>query len=466
MFRTVGERTSVKSTRRSSQSSAKRRETPFESMASDLVDSLSEGFRSDRSTFDREPAASRTRSNQLRIDVPLLLTLITLLVFGLIIVYSASYNHSISIYGNPNTIFFRQVAWLIIGVFVATILVFLNYHYWRLLAVPLLGLTLVALTGVLFFNIVLNGAVRTLWGASVQPSELAKLVIIIYLSVWLTAKQDHLTNISFGLIPLATLLGVVGGLILLQPDFSAVVTLLALGGLLFFLAGGDLRQIVMLLVIALVVGLAIVYFSSTGSQRIQDWMIGLKDPTEASYHVRRAFEAFVNGGWFGSGLGRGGTKVTGLPVPPTDSIFAVVGEEVGVVGAVGLVMLYVIFFWRGMSIARRAPDQLGALLAAGVSLWIALEAFINMAVIVNLVPFAGNALPFISAGGSNLVMSLAAAGILLNVSRLAERRREENGQFFSGSFYRNAVINLRWRDRRRRVSRAERSASAEHQPKP
>ena len=172
-----------------------------------------------------------------------------------------------------------------------------------------------------------------------------------------------------------------------------------------------------------------------------------------SYHVRWAFEAFVKGGWFGVGIGKAETKLIGLPVPPTDSIFAVVGEETGVFGALSLVGLYVLLLWRGLTISRRAPDQLGALLAAGLSLWIALEAFINMAVMVNLLPFAGNALPLISSGGSNMIVSLAAIGILLNISRLSERKKEENGKLF------DAVVDLRRRDRRRSVSSAGRAAS-------
>ena len=148
------------------------------------------------------------------------------------------------------------------------------------------------------------------------------------------------------------------------------------------------------------------------------------------------------------------TKVIGLPVPPTDSIYAVIGEETGVFGSVALVICYVLFFWRGIRVASRAPDDLGALLAAGLSLWIAIEAFINMAVMVNLMPFAGNALPFISYGGSNLVVSLAAVGILLNVSRLSVQNMEDQGRLFG------AVVNLRWRDRGRRVSRPYRSTGA------
>jgi cell division protein FtsW len=171
-------------------------------------------------------------------------------------------------------------------------------------------------------------------------------------------------------------------------------------------------------------------------------------------HLSRSLEALVKGGWFGVGIGRADTKLTGLPVPPTDSIFAVVGEETGFAGALALVVLYLLILWRGLSIAQRAPDGLGRLLAAGLSLWIVIEALINMAVIVGLVPFAGNALPFISAGGSNLVVSLVAIGILLNISRLSNQNREEEARTF------DAVVNLRWRDRGRRVPGTRRSASA------
>ena len=173
----------------------------------------------------------------------------------------------------------------------------------------------------------------------------------------------------------------------------------------------------------------------------------------ASDHVRRSLEAFVNGRWFGVGIGNGVTKVTGLPVPHTDSIFAVIGEETGMIGAVSLLILYSLILWRGMKIARRAPDELGALLAAGLTLWITFEAFINMAVMVNLLPFAGNALPFISAGGSNMVVSMAAIGILLNISRLSVKTQEDSGRFFS------AVVDLRGRNRRGRVPRSDRTTS-------
>jgi cell division protein FtsW len=303
----------------------------------------------------------------------------------------------------------------------------------------------------LFMNEILLGAKRSLYQGSYQPSELSKVVTILYLSVWLYAKRELLHDITLGLFPLGVILGVIGGLIYLQPDLSAAATILIIGGLLFFLAGGDLKQICVLLVIAIAAGWLVVQISPTGHERVVEFVAGLKDPTQASYHVQRSFSAIVNGGWFGVGIGRAQSKLTGLPVPPTDSIFAVIVEELGAFGALFLICLYATVIWRGLVIARRAPDMLGTLLATGLVVWIGLEASINMTVMVGLLPFAGNALPFVSAGGSNLVSSLAAIGILLNISRQrGEISNEEEWRSYS------AAVNLRGWNRRRRVPRPRR----------
>lgn len=390
----------------------------------------------------------------LGLDVPMLLVSITLVLFGMVMVYSASTDYSLLLYGEPNRIFLRQLQVFGLSVIALIVLIFFDYRFWLKLALPALGVTIIALFAVLVINEERHGAVRTLWEGSIQPSELAKLVMIIYLSVWLYSKRDILKDVKFGLLPMAGIMGIVGGLIIVQPDISAFITIFALGGILFFLAGGDLKQIFILIVVAGLVGTLIVLWSDTGSQRINSFLPGLVDPMQAPYHVRRSMEAMVSGGWIGLGIGKALTKYTGLPVPPTDSIFAVVSEETGVIGAAFLVGLYMVFLWRGLTIARHAPDGLGSLLAAGLSLWIVMEALINMAVMVNLLPFAGNALPFISYGGSNLFVSICAVGILLNISRLSTKTKEDEGRFFG------EVIDLRWRNRRRRVSGARRVGSA------
>ncbi len=239
--------------------------------------------------------AGKRRSVQLGIDVPLLIVTAILLIFGLLMVYSASWDYSFQLYGSATRIFTRQLMFMGLGIIGAVVLTFLDYHFWRRLAVPAMAVTIFMLLGVLFVNEMRNGAVRTLWGGSIQPSELAKLVTVIYLSVWLFSKREHLGNISLGLIPLAAILGVLGGLIFIQPDLSAVITIFFLGGSLFFLAGGDLRQIGFLILVALLFGWLIVALNSTGSDRVASYLAGLQDPNQASYHVQRSFEAFVNG---------------------------------------------------------------------------------------------------------------------------------------------------------------------------
>ena len=388
------------------------------------------------------------------IDIPLILTVVALVVFGLIMLYSASFDFSFNQFGSPTYMFIRQLRWLGVGLLLAFGLSYFDYHHWRQMVVFAMLGTIGLLIIVLFINEIRLGASRTLYEGSYQPSEIAKLVAVIYLSVWLYAKRDFLHDLSLGLIPLGVILGIIGGLIYLQPDLSAAGTVLVLGGLLFFLAGAEIKQIVFLLILAIFMGWVVVQFSATGQDRVASFVAGLQDPTHASYHVQRSFEAVIKGGFFGVGLGQADTKLTGLPFAPTDSIFAVVAEELGLFGSILLMGLYATLVWRGLVIARRAPDMLGTLLAAGMTFWIGMEALINMTVMVGLMPFAGNALPFISAGGSNLVSTLCAIGIMLNISRQSgeSTKKEENDRRSFG-----AVVDLRRGNGRRSVSRPRRS---------
>ena len=373
----------------------------------------------------------RRKSNwppvELNVDVPLLLVVFTLLVFGMLMVYSASWDFSLLNFGDAGQMFRRQLVSLVLGLVVAVAASLIDYRYWRKYAVPLVFIMIFGLLSVLIVGEVRYGSARALSQGSYMPGELAKVITIIYLSVWLYSKRNTLNDVSYGILPMIGIIGIISGLIMLQPDISAAATILILGGILFFLAGGELKQIAYMLAGGAMLGLIVVQFSATGSYRMASFLQGLQNPTEADYHVLRSYEAFVKGGWFGVGIGQAETKLTGLPVPPTDSIFAVVGEETGLLGTSLVVILFGILLWRGLMIARRAPDMLGALLAAGISLWIALEAFINMGVMIGLLPFAGNALPFISYGGSNLVATLLAVGILMNIARVShtkERRKE------------------------------------------
>jgi len=292
---------------------------------------------------------------------------------------------------------------------------------------------------------------RMLIGGSIQPSEMAKAVIIIYLSFWLVNRQDSINNVQAAYIPLSIILGITFSFIMMQPDLSAALTVLILGVLLFFLAGGDWKIISLVVVLTLLVGVPLVYLYPTGRARITSYLTSLNNPLESSYHIQRSLEAVVKGGWFGVGIGQADTKFTGLPLAPTDSIYAVVVEETGIIGGFFVVALYVLLIWRGFVIAKNAPDQLGSLLGFGLTAWIAMEALMNMAVIVGLLPFTGNALPLISAGGSSMVVTMAAIGIIMNISRtsIQQKSSERSPQ--------SAVVDLRRRDGRGRVSSHHRS---------
>ena len=403
--------------------------------------------------YSRKKKVGRKGVN-LNFDVPMLLVIFTLIIFGLVMMYSASWDFSITKLGEePTYMFNRQLLFLAIGLLAATVTSFLDYHHYRRLAVPGLLIVLGSLFLVFISGEILHGAARTILDGSFMPAEAAKIAIIIYLSVWLYAKRNVLSDVKLGLIPLGATLGVTAGLILVQPDLSAAATIIFLGGLLFFLAAGELKQIAFLLVLMVMIGWVVVQVHPTGSERVGSYLQGFNNPLEASYHVQRSVEAFVQGGIFGAGIGNSITKLTGLPLPATDSIFSVIGEETGMLGTTFLIILFSIFVWRGIHIARRAPDLLGSLLAAGITIWIAFEAFINMAMMINLVPIAGNSLPFFSAGGSNLVATIASVGILINISRVSKLAGNE----VNGSV--NATDGLRRGKRRRGESRSRRAPS-------
>ncbi len=389
-------------------------------------------------------------------DLILIACVFALCIFGMLMLYSASTDFSYLNYGSQTFMINKQLIFLAGGILIAFAASRVDYHLYRRFALPLMLVAVGLLVAVLLTKDMRNGAIRTFFGGSVQPSELAKLVTIIYLSVWLYSKQEYLHDISLGLVPLAIILGGIAGLIYLEPDLSATITIFLLGGLLFFLAGGELRQIILFCLVALVAGWVVVQISSTGRTRMASYLAGLKDPLKSSSHVLWSLEAVYRGSWFGVGIGNATTKLIGLPFSATDSIFAVIVEELGLFGALGLIGLYGILLWRGLVIASRAPDLLGSVMAAGLTFWIIIEALINMTMIIGLIPVAGNALPFVSAGGSNLIATLTAIGILLGISRQSGQKvAAESNERRSYS----ATVDLRRRDRRRSVSRPGRAAS-------
>ncbi|HSB90577.1 MAG TPA: FtsW/RodA/SpoVE family cell cycle protein [Anaerolineales bacterium] len=376
---------------------------------------------------------------------PWLLTLVGVMIaFGLVMMYSASWDVSWRLYGNPSALFFRQLANLGVGLVAMAVASRFPIRWLRRLALPLILFTILSLIVLLLVSAG-SGPRRSFLGGSVQPSELAKLVVIIYLAVWMESKGERLSEWGYGFMPLMAIIGILGGLILLQPDLSAVLTVAIVALVMFYLAGARVSQSILITLGSGTVGYILVRLTNTGRQRWADYMAGLVNIEQASYHVQQSLQAFYSGGLLGRGLGASREKFGLLPAPHTDSIYAIIGEELGLIGALLILALFALLLWRGFRIAIESPDRLAMLLAGGVTFWIGAEALINMSVLLGLLPFAGNALPFFSYGGSNLVTTLTGVGFLLNISRRQPLETGAEGHV--------STIGIGWRYRRRRVSR-------------
>lgn len=382
------------------------------------VDELYEDEADDRLLAQR--AAERRRRFSASVDTYLVLAVGVLVAIGLMMVWSTTF-----FWSQPQSaIFMQQVRNAGIGILIMFVIALINYRIWRRLAIPIMAATLLALLGLLVLPGIQTvfGARRTYFEGAVQPSEIAVLAVVIYMATWLASKKDKIKKLTYGLLPFALLVGSVAGLIILQPHLSTAALVLITASLMFFLAGADWTQLGIVFVVFLVAGLIAISQFDYARARVESFRDLLVDPLLASDHTQSAIYGFLRGGLGGVGLGEGYQKFASLPAPHTDSIFAVIGEELGLFGCAVVIGLYVVLMLRGLSIARNAPDTFGALLAAGMTLSIVVEAMMNIAVMAAAMPFTGVPLPFISFGGSSLVSSLAAVGFLLSVSRATVRK--------------------------------------------
>ena len=369
---------------------------------------------------------SSSRRFSLNVDPWMAIIIGIMVIFGVVMVYSASWDVSWRLYGDPNALFNRQMGNLVLGLIAMAIAFFFPLDWLRWLALPLIAFTILILFAVLVVNF--GGEYkRSFLGASVQPSELAKLALVIYLAVWMESKGDRLSTLGYGFAPLIAIVGVVGGLIVAQPDLSAGLTIGLVAITLFFLAGASSLQTLGLALGGSAVGYVVIRLHQTGAQRWLQFRDGLVNIEKAHYHVQQSLQAFYSGGILGRGLGASRSKFGLLPAPHTDSVYAVIGEELGLIGALLILTLFSVFLWRGFKIAVGTRDRLAMLLASGVTFWIGAEALINMSVLLGLLPFAGNALPFFSYGGSSLVTTLTGVGFILNVSRMTRIETRKRG---------------------------------------
>ncbi len=358
-------------------------------------------------------------------DLYLALVVGVLSALGLLMVYSASIDVSYQVTGKADSttyFFVRQVRSMVVGLVLMLILVRIDYHIWRRLAVPMMFGVILLLVMVLRFGDRRFEAQRALINGSFQPGELAKFTVVIYMAVWLAAKRSRIRHITYGILPFSILVGTIAFLIVLQPDVSTAASILATALSMFFIAGADWFQMLFIGSLMSVAGWQLLTRLAYARERLENHWRAVEDLTQASDHVQQAVTAFINGGLTGVGLGQGQLKfANNLPFPHTDSIFAVIGEELGLLGSFTVIALFVFLIYRGFMVSRHAPDMFGSLLAAGVTCWIAYDALLNIAVMTAVIPPTGVPLPFISFGGSSLVATLAGVGLMLNVSRASSR---------------------------------------------
>jgi cell division protein FtsW len=336
-------------------------------------------------------------------------------------VYSASSVHAYVNYDDAMFFAKRQLVWAVLGV-VAVVLM-LRFDYWRLRrwAKPILWLALAALVLVLLPGVgqARGGSQRwiNLGFASFQPSEMIKLALVVYFSYALAKSRDQLTQFFDGLGPHLVLLGFVFGLIMLQPDFGTALTIAATAVVLIFTAGARLLHLVMVGLAALPVMYWLVADEPYRMRRILAFLDPQADPLGYGYHIIQSLYALGSGGLFGVGLGQSLQKFFYVPAQHTDFIFAILGEELGFLGVFTLLVLFLLFAWRGYRIALTAPDTFGSLLAVGITTMITAQALINIGVVTATLPITGITLPFVSYGGSSLLFTLVGVGMLMNISK-------------------------------------------------
>jgi cell division protein FtsW len=354
-------------------------------------------------------------------DHVLLFVTLTLALVGLVMVFSASAIVAGNRFQDPEFFLKRQIAWLGFGVLLMHLTSRIDYQLWKKLSIPILIGMAVLLVMVLVpsLGVAAKGARRWLrWGPiSIQPAEMVKLVTVVYLAAYLAKKSDKLVSFRTGLLPVLIVVGVLSGLVLLEPDLGTVVVMGLVTVCLLFLGGARLAHLASLGLCAIPAVLILVLGSGYRRQRLMTFLAPWKDASDAGFQITQSFLAFGSGGPFGVGLGEGKQKLFFLPEAHTDFVLALVGEELGLAGTASVVVLFALFVWRGFHIASRARMPFGKYLGLGITLLIGIQALVNAAVVTGLLPTKGLTLPFVSYGGSSLVVSFLGVGMLLSISR-------------------------------------------------
>jgi cell division protein FtsW len=356
-------------------------------------------------------------------DYVIMFTVGALVVLGVLVVYSSSFALGLLEFGDANYFVYRQVFFGLVGGVAMVVLMKTDYRQLRVLSPLLMLAAILMLVAVLLPGIGVdrNGAQR--WIAvggpipPIQPSEFAKLALIIYVAAWLAGRGEHVKAFWTGFFPFVLLVGLVAGLIMLEPDLGTTIVIVATTLTLVFVAGASLTHIAAFSCISGVVASLLILTGEYRTDRIFAFISAEDDPTGRGFHTLQMLIALGSGGWHGLGLGASRQKFFYVPGAHTDGIFAIIGEELGFIGCMIVIALFALLIARGFRVILRARDDFGSLLAVGIVSWIGFQALINIGGITRMLPLTGIPLPFLSYGGSALMAMLAAVGILLSISR-------------------------------------------------
>ena len=359
-------------------------------------------------------------------DLMIFIITLALLSLGIVMVFSASSVTAYHELGDAYHYLKRQSLWAAIGLVALVICMNIDYHLWLRLAGPLIVVSIVALAVVLVpgIGITISGSRRWLGAGPVrvQPSEFAKLSVVIFLAAYLSTSPDRVKSVVRGIFVPLILVGMCAVLVLREPDLGTSIGMAATAWLMLLIAGGSPGWLVGLAAMTAPVIYLYARHDPVRIRRLTSFLDPWADPLDSGFHIIQSLLALGSGGLVGTGLGLSRQKFYYLPEQHTDFIFAIIGEELGFLGAALVVFLYAIFAWRGFRASLNAPDSFGSLLAAGITIMVALQAAMNIAVVTGSMPITGITLPLISSGGSSLVPMLAGVGILLNITRRAGQR--------------------------------------------
>jgi cell division protein FtsW len=361
-------------------------------------------------------------ARKLKSDKLLFVATLLLVCTGIVMVYSASAVMAMEKFHQPYFFLVKQLAWALIGLAVMPIVMRVDYRNYRHPAVIWTALAVACLAlVVVLFGPRLNGATRwlALGSFGIQPSELAKIAIILFMAALLERRMERIDDIGYSLLPIAVVVGALVGLILLEPDLGTAVCVVMIAAVMVFSAGISYRYVFGLILAAVPAVYFLIATSDYRKRRVLAFLDPWADPLGDGWQMIQSVIAVGTGGVFGRGLMGGVQKLFYLPEPHNDFIYSVIGEELGLVGTSLVLACFTVITWRGLRTAVRAPDRFGAFLAIGLTTMVAFQAFFNISVVLGLLPPKGIPLPFVSAGGSSLLINLMGMGILLNVSQHA-----------------------------------------------